>query len=83
MIHLNEILTLIYNESLDLSAMIKEIDVTNDYYISYINKNNIYKVCNCDRLFNSRMLNCYICEDCLSLNVIDDITQSSSEPSTP
>ena len=72
--NLNEILTLIYNETLDMSLLIKDIEISNKYYISYINKSNIYKVCNCDKLFNSKLLDCYICEECFSLNVLEDIT---------
>ncbi len=71
--NLNEILTLIYNETLDMSLVIKDIEISNKYYISYINKSNIYKVCNCDKLFNSKLLDCYICEECLSLNSIINI----------
>ena len=66
-INLDNIISSIYNNSLDLSEVNKEIDIMNDYYISYINKNNNYKVCNCDKLFKSKLLDCYVCEKCYSL----------------
>jgi len=73
-INLNKDISSIYNESLDLDVVSKEIDISNNYYISYINKSNTYKICNCDKLFNSKLLKCYICEECFSLNVLEDIT---------
>jgi len=78
LINLNGIISEMYNNCPDLSIILKEINISNDYYISYINKTNNYKICKCDKLFNSKLLNCYICEDCFSLNVIEDESFTSS-----
>ena len=80
-INLDNTISSIYNESLDLNEVNKEIDVMNDYYISYINKNNDYKVCNCDKLFNSKLLDCYICEKCYSLiKITSPVSEVAKHP---
>lgn len=71
LIKLNDILSIIYDNYLDLSIIYNEIKIINDYYISYITKTKCYKICNCDNLFNSMLLNCYICKECFSLNIIE------------